>query len=168
MTKKKRKNFNLKRVGELMDELDSPHSDFDMGASFQKNGASAPSGPKPSQPLLNAFQRSYEPVDSQHLAQVIFTMGRLREYFQAWIVPKMPDPLPVYLEELDYMGFPVRTSFDGSSCIMVRYRGSIEVQAEEIEEEKHTPQEGLPAYTDDWENDLSDLPPFPIEENLEK
>jgi hypothetical protein len=99
------------------------------------------------------------------MAQELFTMGRLREYFQAWIVPRMPDPLPMYLDELSYLGYPMRTSFDGSPCIMVRYRGSVEVQAEEVEAVDATPEEIFPqpafVYTDDWEDDLSDInPPF--------
>ena len=67
------------------------------------------------------------------------------------------------------MGFPMRTSFDGSPCIMVRYRGAMEVRAEEVEALDATPVEVKPeevkptevmVYTDDWEDDLSDLPPF--------
>lgn len=166
MGKRRKSNFNPKRVGEIMEQMDTPHNDFDLGESFRENGASGPPGPKASQTLLNAFRNTFEPVDSEHLAQVYFTMGRLREYFQAWIVPKMPDPLPVYLEELDYMGFPVRTSFDGSACIMVRYRGAVEVRAEEVEGEECAPceltaEEPAFVYTDDWEDDLSDIePPF--------
>ena len=146
-----------------MEEMDTPHGDFDLGESFQKNGAGASPGPRPSQPLLNAFQRSYEPVDSEHLAQVIFSLGRLREYFGAWVIPKMPDPLNAYIEELGYMGYPMRTGFDGTSCIMVRYRGAVEVQAEEVVGEECAPEEVSAekapfVYTDDWEDDLSDLP----------
>lgn len=162
MAKKKKGNFSPKRVGEIMEKMDTPHGDFDLGESFQKNGAGAPPGPRPSQPLLNAFQRSYEPVDSEHLAQVIFSLGRLREYFGAWVIPKMPDPLNAYIEELDYMGYPMRTGFDGTSCIMVRYRGSVEVRAEEVSGEECIPEtvtvEEIPVYTDDWTDDLSDLP----------
>lgn len=147
-----------------MEEMDAPHGDFDLGENFQQNGASGPSGPRPSQPLLNAFRNAYEPVSSEHLAQEYFSMGRLRDYFQAWIVPKMPDPLPAYLEELDYMGFPVRTSFDGTACIMVRYRGAVDVRTEEVTGEECAPlnaiPEKVPVYTDDWEEDLSDLPPY--------
>lgn len=136
-----------------MDELDTPHGDLDLTDEFRKNGASAPPGPRPTQALLEAFNRSYEPVSSEHLAQELFSMGRLREYFQAWIVPKMPDPLPMYLDELNYMGFPLRTSFDGSTCIMVRYRGAMDVKAEEVVEENME----MPVYTDDWEDDMSDI-----------
>ena len=149
----KKKKLNIKRVGEIMDELDSPHAEFDLGNEFQKNGAGAPPGPRPSQALLDAFSRTFEPAESEHLAQETFTMGRLREYFQAWIIPKMPDPLPVYIDELDYLGFHMRTSFDGSPCIMVRYRMSMEAVAEEVGETGV-----LPVYTDDWNDDLSDLP----------
>ena len=167
--KKKKRNNGLKRVGEVMDSLDTPHGEFDLTEQFMHNGASGPPGPKASQPMLSAFRNAYEAVSSEHLAQEIFTMGRLREYFQAWIIPKMPDPLPIYIEELDYMGFPMRTSFDGSPCIMVRYRGAMEVRAEEVEALDATPVEVKPeevkptevmVYTDDWEDDLSDLPPF--------
>ena len=159
MSRKKNNKMNIKRVGEIMDELDSPHRDFDLTEQFQKNGPGAPSGPKPTQSLLDTFQNTYETVSSEHLAQELFTMGRLREYFQAWIVPKMPDPLPAYLDELSYMGYPMHTGFDGSPCIMVRYRGCVDVHPEELEDES---EETLPAvYTDDWEDDLSDLePPF--------
>ena len=159
---KKHKKLNVKRVGEIMDELDTPHGDFDLTEQFQRNGAGAPPGPKASQPMLVAFRNTFEPVSSEHLAQEVFTTGRLREYFQAWIIPKMPDPLPIYIEELDYMGFPMRTSFDGSPCILVRYRGAVEVQAEEVTSEYCTPceisAEEVPVYTDEWQNDLSDLP----------
>lgn len=176
---KKHKKLNVKRVGEIMDELDSPHREFDLTEAFQRNGAGAPPGPKASQPMLDAFRNTYEPVISEHLAQEVFTIGRLREYFQAWIIPKMPDPLPVYIEELDYMGFPMRTSFDGSPCILVRYRGAMNVRAEEVKPLDATPEdlslvgispeELTPAevmvYTDDWKDDLSDLPPFELEIN---
>ena len=128
--KKKKRNNGLKRVGEVMDSLDSPHGEFDLMESFMHNGAGGPPGPKASQPMLTAFRNTFEAVSSEHLAQEIFTIGRLREYFQAWIIPKMPDPLPIYIEELDYMGFPMRTSFDGPPCIMVRYRGAVEVHAD--------------------------------------
>lgn len=162
MAKKKKKNFSIKRVGEIMDSMDTPHNGFDLGEGFQQNGAGAPSGPKPSQPLLNAFQRSYEPVDSEHLAQAVFSLGRLREYFGAWVVPKMPDLLNAYIEELDYMGYPMRTGFDGTPCIMVRYRGAVNVRAEEVTGEECAPEtaspEEVPSYTDDWKDDLSDLP----------
>ena len=70
MAKKRHKNFNVKRVGEIMEQMDTPHSEFDLGESFKENGAGG-GGMKPSQPLLNAFQRSYEPVDSEHFASTL-------------------------------------------------------------------------------------------------
>ena len=148
-----------------MEYLDTPHGDFDLGLQFQKNGAGAPPGPKPTQALLDAFQNTFEPVSSEHLAQEFFSAGRLREYFQAWIIPKMPDPLPAYIQELSCMGFPMRTSFDGTACIMVRYRGAVEVRAEEVKGEECAPceltaEEPTFVYTDDWNDDLSDLPPY--------
>ena len=136
---KKGKRLNVKRVGEIMEEMDTPQGgNFNLTGQFMENG---PGG--------------------GGMAQELFTMGRLREYFQAWIVPRMPDPLPMYLDELAYLGYPMRTSFDGSPCIMVRYRGSVEVQAEEVEAIDATPEEVKPqaafVYTDDWADDLSDI-----------
>lgn len=164
MTMKKKKNFSIKRVGEIMDNLDTPHGDFDLGDSFQQKGASGPPGPRPVQSLLNSFRNTFEQASSEHFAQELFSMGRLREYFQAWIIPKMPDPLPVYVDELEYMGFPVRTSFDGTPCIMVRYRGYKDVEVQEVTEEDT---KTVPAYTDDWADDMSDIP-NPFEEPSEQ
>lgn len=167
MSKKKRNN--IKRVGEIMEEMDTPQgSNFNLTGQFMENGPGG-GGMKPTQALLRSFENTYEPVGSEHMAQELFTMGRLREYFQAWIVPRMPDPLPMYLDELAYMGYPMRTSFDGSPCIMVRYRGSLEVQAEEVETpdaaSDGTNTKPVFVYTDDWEDDLSDIkPPFVEEE----
>ena len=161
--------MNVKRVGEIMEEMDTPQGgNFNLTGLFMENGPGG-GGMKPTQALLRSFENTYEPVSSEHMAQELFTMGRLREYFQAWIVPRMPDPLPMYLDELAYLGYPMRTSFDGSPCIMVRYRGSVEVQAEEVEAIDATPEEVEPqaafVYTDDWADDLSDIqPPFEEEE----
>ena len=168
---KKRKpgRTDIRRVGEIMDEMDTPHGNFNLTEQFMNSGAAGPPGPKASQPMLAAFRNAYEPVSSEHLAQEIFTVGRLRDYFQAWIIPKMPDPLPIYIEELDYMGFPMRSSFDGSPCIMVRYRSAVDIPAEEVmaETDGNSPasNDDVMVYTDDWSDDLSDLPPFVAEEN---
>lgn len=170
MAKKRHKNFDAKRVGEIMEEMDTPQgSNFNLTGQFMEQGPGG-GGMKPTQALLRSFENTYEAVNSEHMAQELFTMGRLREYFQAWIVPRMPDPLPMYIDELSYMGFPMRTSFDGSPCIMVRYRGSVEVQAEEVEAVDAAPEEVAQQssfiYTDDWGDDLSDIqPPFGEEEN---
>ena len=171
MAKKKRFNqSSIKKVGEIMENMDTPHGDFNLTGAFQQNGAGGPPAQKISHPLVTSFRNTYENVDSEHLAHEIFTLGRLREYFQAWIVPRMPDPLPSYIDELDYIGFPIRTSFDGSPCIMVRYRGAVDIKAEEVTMEDCTPLEVSPVsvsdgevmvYTDDWEDDMSDIPnPF--------
>lgn len=163
MAKKKRNN--IKRIGEIMESMDTPQgSNFNLTGQFMENGPGG-GGMKPTQALLRSFENTYEPVGSEHMAQEVFTMGRIREYFQAWIVPRMPDPLPMYLDELSYMGFPMRTSFDGSPCIMVRYRRSVESEVEEVGiqdcADKSTSSQPAFVYTDDWEDDLSDIePPF--------
>lgn len=88
--------------------------------------------------LLNAFSNSYKPVPDEELADELFTVRRIREYFNAWPIPKMPDPLPPYLEELEKQGFLMQTSYDGSPCIFcIRSRGTGQpVYIEELGEEK--------------------------------
>lgn len=120
-----------KRINQIIDEMDSPHSDnFDLTKVFQEQGASMPTV---SRPLIDAFCRSYENVDSEHLAHKLFSIGGLREYFNAWIVPKMPDILSEYINELAACGYPMRTGFDGTPYIMIRYRGASDVEIEELE-----------------------------------
>ena len=67
------------------------------------------------------------------------------------------------------MGFPMRSSFDGSPCIMVRYRSAVDIPTEEVmaETDRNSPasNDDVMVYTDDWSDDLSDLPPFTAEEN---
>lgn len=84
--------------------------------------------------LLDAFSNTYKPVPDEELADELFTVRRIREYFNAWPVPKMPDPLPPYLEELEQRGFTMQTAYDGSPCIFcIRSRGTGQpVYAEEI------------------------------------
>lgn len=87
--------------------------------------------------LLDAFSESYKPVHDEELADELFTVRRIREYFNAWPVPKMPDPLPPYLEELKTRGFYMQTAYDGSPCIFcIRSRASGEpIYAEELKDE---------------------------------
>ena len=154
-----RKSKKPKRINQIMEEMDSPHSEnFNLTKTFQEQGASAPSI---SQTLVNSFCSAFENAESEHTAHKLFSMGALREYFQAWIIPKMPDMLQEYISELDSCGYPVRTGFDGSPYIMVRYRGAVHVEAEEVGEEEVAE---LPVYSDDWSDDLSDIKP-PFEEN---
>lgn len=152
-------------------------------------GNNQPPAPKASMQLVDAFERAYESSNSEHTADEIFTIGRIREYFQAYILPKMPDPLNAYLEELECRGYRVTSSFDGSPVILVRNRIRYAVEMEDENNMKENVEDGatdirtgastlggvirsfvlpgqqdMPAYTDDWEDDLSDLTPFPEEE----
>ena len=67
------------------------------------------------------------------------------------------------------MGFPMRSSFDGSPCIMVRYRSAVDIPTEEVmvETDGISPasNDEVMVYTDDWSDDSRDLPPFMVEEN---
>lgn len=65
--------------------------------------------PKAMMQLIDAFTDTYRPVSREENAEELFTVRRLRDYFQAWPVPKMPDPLPPYLIELERRGFAMQT-----------------------------------------------------------
>lgn len=153
------KSKKTKRINQIMDDMDTPCSEnFNLTKTFQEQGASAPTI---SRTLINSFCSSFENAESEHTAHKFFSMGALREFFQAWIVPKMPDMLPEYINELNACGYPVRIGFDGSPYIMVRYRGAVNVEVEEIGEEETSE---LLVYSDDWNDDLNDIEP-PFEEN---
>lgn len=177
MKRKKRKDY------------DEEEEDYERGGKRMISGNNQAPAPKPSMQLVDAFERAYESASSEHTADEVFTIGRIREYFQAYVLPKMPDPLNAYLEELECRGYRVTSCFDGSPSILVRNRISHTVTVNENGAElkqnadkcadirtgtssvgnimRTLPfpiQEDMPVYTDDWEDDLSDLPPFEEEE----
>lgn len=87
--------------------------------------------------LIDCFLCGYEQVEHEVMATDVIGMGRLREIFQAWIVPRMPDPLPLYLAELDRRGYYLRCTYDGSQALFLRKRMSSEAmeyaqQADEL------------------------------------
>lgn len=98
-----------------------------MGKNFKfENPASKP--PKPIIQLVDAFTDTYKPVSHEEYADEIFPVRRLRDYFQAWPVPKMPDPLPPYLTELEKRGYPMQTGYDGLPalfCVRWKVRGEV-------------------------------------------
>lgn len=57
------------------------------------------------------------------------------------------------------MGFPMRSSFDGSPCIMVRYRSAVDIPTEEVmaETDGNNPasNDEVMVYTDDWSDDFT-------------
>lgn len=84
--------------------------------------SSDPPRPKAAMQLIDAFTEAYKPVPDEDLADDLFTIARIREYFNAWPIPKMPDPMPAYLDELEKRGFAMQTSYDGSPAIFCAYR----------------------------------------------
>ena len=79
---------------------------------------------KVSSELLKSFCEAYSPCDSETLAEEVFTMGRLREYFGCYISvdPRWGDLLPSYLEKLDERGYKLRTSWMGEPAIFVTFK----------------------------------------------
>lgn len=93
-----------------------------MGKNFKfENPAFKP--PKAMMQLVDAFTDTYKPVPREEYADEIFPVRRLRDYFQAWPEPKMPDPLPPYLTELEKRGYPMQTGYDGLPALFcVRWK----------------------------------------------
>ena len=84
--------------------------------------------PKALMQLVDAFTDTYKPVEREEYADEVFTVRRIREYFQAWPIPKMPDPLPPYLVELERRGFAMQTAYDGHPalfCVRWQVRGEV-------------------------------------------
>ena len=79
-----------------------------------------PPQPKAIMTIVDAFVNTFSPVMSEDEADDYFTVAKLREYFNAWPVPKMPDPLPPYIKELGERGFLMITGYDGRPAIFVR------------------------------------------------
>lgn len=92
--------------------------------------------PKAMMQLVDAFTDNYSPVMREEDAGVIFTVAKLREYFNAWPAPKMPDPLPPYLNELERRGFAMQTGYDGQpSLFCVRHDTVWDPCGEGVEED---------------------------------
>lgn len=75
--------------------------------------------------LIDGFISGYEQVDHEVMATEVMGLGRIRELMQAWQVPRMPDPLPMYLAELEKRGYYLRISYDGSQVFFLRRRDDI-------------------------------------------
>ena len=106
-----------------------------MSKSFNSFPKKDPPPAKVIKQLVDSFCDTYKPVSTEDIAEEIFTMRKLREYFQAWPMPKMPDPLPPYLDELEQRGYAMQTGYDGSPsifCLRWKSRGEI-CSAQEVE-----------------------------------
>lgn len=97
--------------------------DSETGEVMEEGGK--PEGPKPSQELLNGFYDTFIPCDTERMADEVFTMGKLREYFQCYISvdPRWGDMLPEYLAALASKGYKLKTSYSGEPAIFVLWNG---------------------------------------------
>lgn len=89
------------------------------------DGATPP-GPQPSQELLDGFYETFLPCDSERMADEVFTMGKLREYFQCYVTvdPRWGDLLPEYLAALASKGYKMRTSYTGEPAVFVLWNSA--------------------------------------------
>lgn len=78
--------------------------------------------PEPILPLINSFCNAYHPCLEEIVADEVFTIARIREYFQCFTIPdpRWIDLLPKYLEALEERGFHMLPSFYGEPAIFVR------------------------------------------------
>lgn len=85
-----------------------------------------PPGPQPSQELLDGFYESFLPCDSERVADEVFTMGKLREYFQCYVTvdPRWGDLLPEYLAALASKGYRTHMSYMGEPAVFVLWNNS--------------------------------------------
>ena len=99
--------------------------------------------PKAMMQLVDSFTDSFRCTLCEEDAEEVFNVARLREYFNAWPVPKMPDPLPPYLNELERRGFAMQTGYDGQPALFcIRNRARVGEYASATDEGK-SPRYGL-------------------------
>lgn len=67
---------------------------------------------------VSAFASAYEPASEQTFTTEVFNEIRLREYFKADVCT-LGDPLVVYLDLLEGLGFNMTTSIQGEPVILV-------------------------------------------------
>lgn len=66
----------------------------------------------------------FEPCASEEQADAIYTIGRLRDEFGAWMMfgSQADDPLIPYLQQLELNGFRVIHTFGAGPAILCKYK----------------------------------------------
>lgn len=70
--------------------------------------------------LITSFTEYFMPVMNEQIAQEIFTVDKLRVYFSAYVIPKMPDPLNQYIHRLSDEGFKMQGTSLNVPGVLVR------------------------------------------------
>ena len=71
---------------------------------------------------IQAFNDAYMPKDEETLQSETFTEARLREFFKAYVLPGVGDPLSLYLDALAAHGFHMSVTMAGEPAIIVEQR----------------------------------------------
>ena len=71
--------------------------------------------------LIDGFCNTFQPCDNEDDAEEVYSIGRLREYFQTFTMPGAPDAFPKYLSELAARGYRLHTSYSGEPAIFVKW-----------------------------------------------
>ena len=71
--------------------------------------------------LVSSFANNYMSVDSENIATTVMTVGMIREYFNAWSMERIGDPIHLYIRELANYGFILRPSFSGELALFLRF-----------------------------------------------
>lgn len=66
---------------------------------------------------VTAFNEAYAPA-TEDMATAAFGEAQLRDFFQAW-VNNLGDPLTIYLDRLESLGFRLKVSRSGHLAIFV-------------------------------------------------
>lgn len=86
-------------------------------------GGGGDNSPKPSDELIESFCAAYTPCANEGMADEVFTIGKLREYFGCFMTvdPRWIDLLSFYLKDLERRGYRMMTSFMGEPAIFVTF-----------------------------------------------
>lgn len=68
---------------------------------------------------VQAFCDHYMPVEEQTMQSEVFTEARLREFFKAYHIPSVGDPLTKYLDALAAHGIIMSVTIAGEPAIIV-------------------------------------------------
>jgi len=71
---------------------------------------------------IQAFHEAYNAAEEETLQSETFTEARLREFFKAYVLPGVGDPLQLYLDALAAHGYHMSVTMAGEPAIIVEPR----------------------------------------------
>ena len=71
---------------------------------------------------IQAFTDAYEPAGEEGFNTYSFDDRKLREFFKAYPIPSVGDPLSAYIDSLEMYGFTLNIGLSGEPVIIVKDR----------------------------------------------